>query len=615
MKKDSINYSSRDFTNIRQDLINYIQYFFPEQWQDFNIASPGMSLLELNAYVADLMFNTMDKKYNEMFIDGVTSKKGAYDLAKTFGFKVPGTRPAMSIADIIIDIPVTSNGPDISYLPIYRSGMKVRGGGQTFETINDIDFSSDFNNDGIANRTIEPIFNTNQNIIKYRVRKREKIEAGQTKIYSINTGTASTDPFYEVILPDDNVLEILSIIVYQGQTITINPTFSDFSDDNKRFYEVDDLPEDKIFIEDDSKTVNGVKYGYWKEITKRFTKEFLNTGKCKLTFGGGTFNNNTFQKYLDEVTLSGSSSLTVSDMLDNTALGEKILPNSTIFVKYRFGGGENSNIGSGILQEVSDINAAISGTDPQINQSVIQSTRANNPIAAMGGSSSPTMEEILHYIPYNFSSQKRCVQVEDYISRAYQMPGKFGGPFRIYGTTEDNKIKLYVLSKDSTGKLNMTSTQIVKNNLISYLSRYKSINDFVEINDGFFANLQIEVDLYINKASFNPSEIKINAINLISNYFDINKWQMNQNIYISEISDMIKEIPGVINVVDIRIYNMVGGDYSNTKIDQANLETTYISKTGGSKIKIGYINNAIYGTPLSMFEVRYKEKDILVRTA
>ena len=46
-----INYLSRDYETIRTDLINYLKAFFPDQWQDFNVASPGMALLELNAYV------------------------------------------------------------------------------------------------------------------------------------------------------------------------------------------------------------------------------------------------------------------------------------------------------------------------------------------------------------------------------------------------------------------------------------------------------------------------------------------------------------------------------------------------------------------------------------
>ena len=204
-KTVTVNYLSRDFTSIRSDLINYLKTFFPEQWQDFNVTSPGMALLELNAYVGDLLSYATDKKYNELFIDGVQERRSVYRLAKTFGYKPPGVRPAVSVADIIIEVPPTADGPDESYLPVYRAGMKVKGAGQTFETVNEIDFSNDFSEDGFSNRIIEPIFNGNQDLIRYRIVKREKIKAGVTKIFKAEVTALQAKPFYQVELPDKNV--------------------------------------------------------------------------------------------------------------------------------------------------------------------------------------------------------------------------------------------------------------------------------------------------------------------------------------------------------------------------------------------------------------------------
>lgn len=612
-----INYSSRDFQNIRTDLINYLKSFYPEQWQDFNVASPGMALLDINAYVGDLLSYAIDKKYNELFLDGVQERNTVYRMAKTFGYKIPGVRAAITLADITIDVPTTANGPDYSYTPIIRAGMQIKGGGQTFETTNDINFSEDFSEDGVANRTIIPILNANQDLVKYRILKREVVKAGITKQFKVEVESGEEKAFMQVTLPENNVLEILNIIVETGIGLTSVPTYTDYNDNTKRFWEVGYLPVDKIFVDDDTLgTINNVRMGKYLQVSKRFTKEFLSDGRCRLTFGGGQENYNSYSNYLQGLTKTNGCSqmtnLNVSSLLLNPSLGEMIPGNSTIYIKYRVGGGSLSNIGSNTLQAVSNVNTVILGSNPTINQAVLSSISANNPIPALGGRGLPTVSEIKNFIAANFASQDRCVTLDDYISRCFQLPGRYGAPFRIYGAVEDNKIKLYILTTDANGKLNNISTNEMKTNLIEYLSPYRMINDFVEINDGKFVDIELEVDLFVDK-SFNSSEVKVNVINVISSFFDINNWQMNQHIYVSQINDIIREVPGVINVVDVRFYNMEGGIYSATLSPQATGNRTYDPNNGVYRTQIEYIDNAIFSTPISMMEVRYPENNIKVR--
>lgn len=615
----TVNYLSQDFTSIRADLINYLKAFFPEQWQDFNIASPGMALLELNAYVGDLLSYMIDKKYNELFLDGVYERGSVYRLAKTLGYKPPGVRPAITVVDVSIDVPPTADGPDPLYLPVYRPGMTIQGSGQIFETVNEIDFSSDFSEEGYANRIIEPILNANQDLIKYRVIKREKIKAGITKIFKVELTSQDSMPFYELKLPEKNVLEITSVIVLNGVGIQRTPSFTEFNDFNLRYYEVESLADDKVFLEDDTQDdVNGVKIGRYVEVEKRFEKEFMSDGTCKLTFGGGVEDYDAYDAYISSLTNTNkcpdSSNLDVSVILKNTALGVQVPPNSTIFVQYRVGGGILSNVGSNVLNEASNINSQMLGSNQQLVSSVISSTIVNNPIPAIGGSGLPSVEEIKSYIASNFASQKRAVTLEDYIARAFQMPGKFGAPFRIFGKVEDNKVKMYILTRDGSGRLVPASTSVIKENLLRYLTPYRMINDFVEINDGKVVNVQLEIDLYIDK-TYNASDVKQQAIQVVSDYFDIEKWQMNQNIYISHIYDILREVPGVINVVDARFYNLEGGQYSDTIHIQANFNRNQDPNTGTFRTQFTFIDNTIFGTPISMFEIKFPEKDIRVRTS
>jgi len=612
-----VNYLSRDYATIRQDLINYLKAFFPEQWQDFNVSSPGMALLELNAYVGDLLSYVADKKFNELFLDGISERKSAYRLAKTLGYQVPGVRPALTLADITIEVPVTANGPDPDYLPIFRPGVQIKGAGQVFETNSEIDFSRDFSESGIANRIIQPILNGNQDLIKYRIIKREKIKAGATKIFKKEITAEESGPFYQLTLPENNVLEIVSVVIFQSLGMTRNPTYQEFNDFNIKFWEVDFLPTNKIFMDTGVAPIDSAfRIGEYIEVEKRFIKEFLTDGSCKITFGGGTGDYDAYSDFFDQ--LEGqdcpSNDITIQQILNNTALGVMVPPNSTIFVKYKVGGGTLSNVGANTLNDVSNIDAVINGSDAAQTQKVLSSSRANNPVPAIGGVGLPTIDEVRNNIAANFASQMRAVTLGDYISRAYQMPGKFGAPFKVHGEVEDNKVKLYILSRSSDGTLISQSTSDIKNNLAAFLVPFRMINDYIEINDGKVVNLQVEVDLYVNK-DFNLNEIKSNTIAQVQNFLNIERWEMNQNIYVSQLTDILREVPGVINVVDIRFYNMEAGGYSSTLISQATGNKNIIVATGGFRTQIDFIDNTIFGTPLSMFEIKFPNKDIMVRVA
>lgn len=606
----------RDFETIRQDLIDLVKVHYPQNFQDFNAVSIGMSLIDLLAYVSDLLSFHTDKKFNELFIEGVTERTSAFRLAKTFGYKPPGFRAALTLSDITIEVPPTADGPDTSYLPLYRPGVQIKGAGQIFETVNELDFSSDFSEDATANRKIEPIFNANQDILRYRITKREKIKAGQTIIFKkeISLEEAST-PFLEVSLPETNVLEIVSVIIKPGTGLFGNPTFDEFSNVSLRYFEVDDLAEKRVFVEDDTQTsVNGIKAGKYIEVVQRFIKEFMADGSCRLTFGGGTPDNDAYSSYLSKLVIGDEDTIRIKDVFDNMALGTKLPSNSTLYVKYRIGGGSQSNVGANALQQVGNINAVIMGSDPTLNQGVIGSTVATNILPAIGGADLPTVDEIRFNTASNFASQKRCVTLDDYLARVSQIPGKFGAPFRTYGKVEDNKVKLFILSKDANGKVISTSTSAIKNNIVEYLIPFRMINDFVEVNDGKVVNLSVEADLFVDK-TFNSNEVKINAINTLKDFFNVDKWNMNQNIYVSQITDVLRDVPGVVNVVDVRFYNMESGNYSNVLISQATGPREQIFGTSTFRTRIEYINNTIFSTAISLFEIRFSERDIRIRVS
>ncbi len=475
------------------------------------------------------------------------------------------------------------------------------GAGQTFETLNDIDFSSPFSNGGIPNRLIIPNINVNSQITSYTLVKREIVSNGVTKIFKKIIDTTDSVPFLEILLPDNNVVSVEQIITKDGTTFTNNPDSSEFLNQNIRWFEVDSLAEDKIFVDDPLRSTDnsGIIPGKWISVSKKFIKEYTDTGFCKLTFGSGYSDDFYLQNYT-----SNQYVLQMSNFFNSTALGEIPKPNSTLYVRYRVGGGTGANIGANTINSVGLVDMTINGPNPRNNQAVRASLRVNNPVPAFGGGDEPTLEEVRYMTKYNFASQNRAVTLKDYLAIIFKMPGKFGVPYRMQINENQNKVEFAILGLNSNSKLDNSSTNTLKENMATWLSDYRMINDYVIIKDGRIINLSFDIDIYTDK-TFNQGEVINNVINVVKKYFDINKWQMGQNIYLTQLIEAINNVAGVLNVIDIKIYNEVGGDYSNNQTNQSlNNENNEIDLT---------VDYALFAEYDSMFEIKFPQKDIRVR--
>jgi len=371
---------------------------------------------------------------------------------------------------------------------------------------------------------------------------------------------------------------------------------------DNRYYEVDYLAQQRVFVENVSNSNNteGIKAARWINTQKKFIKEFTANGYCKITFGSGDADVDAFASgFLKE---GVSNRYFLENFLNNTALGEKLKSNYTLFVKYRVGGGSNSNLGANVLTQLGGYTMRVVGSDQTKNQSVQRSLQTTNPIPAIGGNDGLSNEQIRQLIKYNFSSQTRDVTLTDYLLQVYKMPGKFGSPYRANAYKENNKVVIPMLGIGSDGKLDNTSTSLLKTNITEYLSEYRMINDYVEVRDGRIFNLAFDIEVYVENIADN--QIANGIINIVSSYMNINNYEMDENIFLSRLQRQIMEANGVINVISIKVFNKVGGQYSKNAISQEILNTA----TG----EIHIINNTIYATEDSMFEIKYPEKDIKV---
>jgi hypothetical protein len=604
MANQGINYGYRNFADIRASLVDMARQYYPDIFNDFNDASVGMMLLELNAAVGDMLSFNTDRMFQETQIDYAQQTKSVLSMARTFGLKIPGKRPSVTIVDFSVTVPVLGDTFDISYAPMINAGSQVTGAGKIFENMYDIDFSNPFNSNGVPNRLIIPNFNSNGTLVNYTLTKREIVTNGYTRIFKRVISISDVRPFLEVILPEDNVLSIDSIITLDGTNFNTLPTSSQFSNQSLRWYEVDALAENKVFVEDFNKITDnaGVKPGKWITVDKKFITEYTDLGFTKIIFGSGTKDTSSLSDFDSNTPLVNQ----IGNFINNNSLGQTPTANTTMYIKYRIGGGSDTNVGPNILKTVGLLNMSVNGNNQSINSAVKNSLVVNNSFPALGGKNAPSVDEIRYLTKYNFASQNRAVTIKDYQAIITKMPGQFGIPFRMGIMEEQNKIKVYIVGLDQNSKLSNNSTSALRDNIASYLSDYRMINDYVQITNGKIINLSFEIDLFIDK-KMPQAQIMSEVINNVKTYMDINKYDMGDNVYLSPLIETINNVGGVLNVIDVRVYNKIGeGKYSLNEISQPYLdaESRQIDTSD---------DYTLFGEPTSMFEIRQPTQDIMVR--
>lgn len=597
-----ISYATRDFAGLRNELVNLTKDYYPELIKNFNDASVYSVLLDINAAVADNLHFHIDRVWQETMLDFAQQRQSLFHIAKTYGIRLPGVRPSVALCDFSVNVPVRGDKEDERYLGILKSGAQVSGGGQPFETIEDIDFSSPFNSKGEPNRLKIPNFDGNNRLISYTIVKREAVVNGVTRIYRRVINSLDQKPFLKLYLPEQNVLGVTSVIHKEGTTFAGNPTSTEFSDTTNKWYEVKSLIEDKVFVPDATSVSdkNNFKSGTYLNVTNKFVTEYTPEGYFSLTFGSGTVNP---LDNLDEY-MTGNMKVNLASYLNNMSLGAVPKINTTLFVRYRVGGGKDSNLGVNVITSVDDVEFNVQGPNSTINSQVVNSLRVTNITPAVGGADQPTIEEIRNMVSYNFSAQNRAVTLNDYKSLIETMPSTYGAPAKVNVMEEDNKIRIKLLSYDENGNLTDTVSNTLKSNILSYLSEYKMINDYLDIVTGEVIDLGVEIDLNINKNE-SQTDILQDVIETTTSFFSIDKRKMGDPLFVGNLSKTIGSVSGVENVIDIRVFNKVGGEYSLSETSQQYKNTT--------TKEILQSDNTIFMKSNQIFQIRFPNKDIKVR--
>ena len=490
---------------------------------------------------------------------------------------------------------------------LLRRGAQVRGGGQVFELVNDCDFSTQYNIEGAVNRTKVPNKNANGIVQNYTMTKREVVVNGVTKVFKKEITDIASKPFFKLFLPERNVLGVTSVIQKEGLGYTNLPSALEFitARENK-WYEMHALAESEVFEIDPATPADdpGMKVGKYIRTDNKFVTEFTPEGFFFLTFGSG---NNNSQKLLDEFSKYGVN-VNLNKFINNVSLGSIPRPNTTLFIQYRVGGGKASNLGAGAINSLGVIDFIVSGPVSLINSSVSNSLQVTNITSALGGDDQMSTEEVRNYVTFNFAAQNRAVTINDYIARIRTMPAQFGAAAKVGVTEIENKVKIGLLSYAPDGTLTSHISSTLKNNVAEYLSNYRMLNDYIEISSAKVIDISVDLDIVIT-TEVNQGQVVSNVIDTVKQFFDIDSHEMGETISLSNLYSDVSRQPGVLNIIDVRIYNEAGGTYSNSITTQPLISGSTISST----YQIATIDQTLFFLPNEMPQIRYPDIDIRVR--
>lgn len=660
MSDKKISYLSRDFSSVRKELEKFSKQYYPELSDDWNDSSVGSWLMDLAASVGDDLAYHTDRMYQESTLDSANMRSSVLSQARSNGLKIPGRKASSCEVEISCVLPTDSTDisvPNWNYAPIVQSTSIISAGDSNFQLTEDINFAEQFNKNGYSNRKVVPSRNSNGNITGYTVSKSAIAVNGTTKVYKKVMYPNDIEPFMEIVLPEENILNIESIIFKESSDITTTPSIYEYYIDSEqyrissedamtyRFFECDSLADQYRFGDSvnygtsniissiyepslyDDYTSNGAvtRYyrGKWKPLRQKFITEYTDNGYMKVIFGAS----NGYPQLPSNGTTYGD--YVASNIINNDMLG--VLPKEgwTMFILYRVGGGVSSNLGIGALNKFTlanvDWGANTNNTNGSIRGKVLTSLTVTNISSALAGKDSPSTSEIKYLMKYNTSSQNRAVTVTDYRAKLMEMPPKYGAPFRCSVIEENNKVEMDFLGLDSNGNLTSYLPQTLVENSIEYLSNFKQINDYIEIKSGKIYNIGVMAEMFIDK-NYNQANVVTSVINKIKEYFSVNNHEMGDDIFVGDLEKEIMLLDGVIGIIRMKIYKIYNGGYSS---DVCPLPETSEESVCGSEPSEGFslkdkgsisreidldaTDYVLYGDYNSMYEIKSPSSDIQIK--
>ena len=604
-KNRNRSYVARDFDSFRAELYDYAKSYFGDRIRDFSEASVGGLFLDMAAMVGDTMSFYLDHQFNELNWETAVETKNIQRHLRAAGVKQYGVSPAVVSVKFTAFVP--SNLEDGEYvphqglLPTIGEGTIVGGGGVTFVTVEDLYmWEKDRNGSLIASSAVSES-DENGNPLIFEVEREVVCISGKEATESFNI-TGPHKPFRRISLARQSITEILQVT----------------DSDGNEYYEVESLSQDTVFrgivnLDDDyelvEKNLEIVPAPYRFIVVPNVA-----TKTTKLQFGGGDADSldddiipdpSDLSLPLYGKTMFSRFSIDPSSMLETQTLG--MAPkNTTLTIRYRYGGGINHNVMPGRIRSIPTLHVKWPMLENPSPEEIVEMNlmktklRVTNEHPGAGGAPAPDIEELRAQIPAVKSMQSRVVSKEDLLARIYTLPSKFGRVFRAGIHQNPNNplaAELYVVCRDKKRNL-CTAPDTLKKNLRTYLNEFRLISDAIEILDAQIINFRVDFDVVVNP-KYNKIMVVQQIIAKLKSALDIKMFQIDQPIILVDLMNLIINTDGVLTMTSINVTTLRGVVedrlYSGMSFD----------------VDSNTAKGLIVGPPGSIFEMRYPKYDII----
>jgi hypothetical protein len=581
-----VSYLGRDFTDIRNNLIEFAKNYFPNQYNDFNEASPGMMFVEMASYVGDVLNYYVDNQFRETLLQFAEERKNVLAIAQSYGYKPKLATPATVELTVSVEVPAKSDGvggfiADLDYAGVLSADSQaVAGNGTEFTLMDDVNFKASSSLDRMKVELLDPGTGTAPTLFRLTKKVLAKSGVRESEEFSF----ANAKEFDKIVLSNEKVTEIVSVTDSSGN----------------KYYEVPFLAQDTVFETEQNTALNDPDLGEFEldtpyllkliKSSRRFTSYVRDDNKMELRFGSG-ISDNADEEIIPNPDNVGSAlgmgvsrldeSFDPSNFLKTQTFG--LAPsNTTLTVTYNYGGSVEDNVASNSITSFSRTTYTISttGLDSTKKTTSEASLKITNEGPASGGSSSETLTQIKENAAAYFNAQNRAVTKADYITRAYSLPQKYGNIAKAYivqdeqleldgqlqvidgqivdtrtATKQPNPLALnmYLLGYNADKKL-VALNRAVKQNLKIYLSQYRLLTDAINIKDGYVINIGVKFNIIV-KRGYNKNDVLFKSIQVVKDFFAPDKWQMNQPIVLSDLAYQISLVDGVVSLVPPEVNN------------------------------------------------------------
>ena len=527
---------------------------------------------------------------NENFLDTASEYDNVVKIARQLGYKYVTSFSSVGMAQFYLAVPADTQGAvNEKYLPVLQANsLFTTSGGQQFTLVDDVNFADPSNQ--VVSDTQDA---TTGATLKFAVKATGRVVSGRIERQTVTVGQFAK--FRQIYLSDPDPTEIISVYDSAGN----------------RYYEVDHLAQEIVFKgvrndNSDRTTVPSILKAI--PVTRRFTLERTRTG-AYIQFGYGSEDSLTNEKIADPssivLKLHGRDYITQGDF-DPTNLTETdkfgVGPsNTTLVIVYRVNDAEDVNAAAGTLTGVQFPMLRYKDAqnlNPSTKATVTKSLEVNNDEPISGDIDLPSVDEIKQRVFSYYAAQNRAVTLEDYKAISYAMPPRFGAIKkcsieRDFDSMRRN-LNMYVISVNSAGAF-ISTNETIKNNLKTWLSTYKMINDTVDIRPAQIVNFGISFSIIADY-----EENRFTVLNLatqrLRNYYANTSFDIDESLYVVDIYRQLHQVPGVVDVVDVKIVQRSGGNYSDTSYNFA----AALSTDGR------YLNSRIN----TIFELKYPSVDI-----